>query len=81
MVKVRDVLNEAIGKYDGALELVRAGSAVDTNGLGFYVDGYTLNGTSMIDELKLTAFDGREVIVKTAALTAWIERRLPQKDA
>lgn len=74
MVKMRDTLNEAIGKYDGSLELVR--NVDETNGFGFYVDGYTLASTDKVGEIKLTSYDGRTRVVPSRGLAEWIERRL-----
>jgi len=43
---------------------------------GFYVDGYTLKGTDTIGEILVTAYDGRTITMKSAALVAFLERRL-----
>lgn len=43
---------------------------------GFYVDGFTLNGTDTIGEVSVTAMDGRTCIIKSSSLVAFLERRL-----
>jgi len=76
LMSVRAVLNEAIGKYDGALEMVQRGAPDPETNFGFYVDGYNMTGTAVIGEILVTAMDGRSTLLKSAALVAFLERRL-----
>lgn len=74
ILNMRDELNEAVSKFDGALALVTPGQE-ETN-FGFYVDGYTLKGTDVIGEVLVTAMDGRSCVIKSSSLVAFFERRL-----
>lgn len=76
LLAVRSTLNEAIAKYDGALEMIPRGAGEGDANFGFYVDGYTLNGTAIIGEIMVTAMDGRSVLIKSSSLVAFLERRL-----
>jgi hypothetical protein len=42
----------------------------------FYVDGYTLKSTDTIGEILVTSYDGKNVVIKSSQLTAFLERRL-----
>jgi len=75
LLNFRDEMNEAIAKFDGALELVPRGENGETN-FGFYVDGYTMKGTPIIGEFLVTAMDGRTFLLKSSSLVAFLERRL-----
>lgn len=75
MIRLRSDINEAISKFDGALELVAPGENGEAN-FGFYVDGYTLRGTPVIGEILVTSADGRQCLLKSSSLTAFLERRL-----
>lgn len=75
--KLADTLNEAVRMV---AELPQDEPGVEVSGtFGFYIDGYTLASTENIGEVRLTSYDGRTCIVKSAALTEWVERRLPEK--
>lgn len=80
LIRIRYEINEAISKYDGALELVPRQEPTETN-FGFYVDGYTLShDPENIGGVKITAMDGRSETIKTSQLCAFLERRLPEPD-
>lgn len=76
LLAVREMLNEAISKYDGALEMIPRGAGEGDANFGFYVDGYTLTGTPVIGEILVTAMDGRSALLKSASLVAFLERRI-----
>ena len=49
---------------------------IETNGAGFYVDGYTLASTDTVGEIAVRRYDSpKTVILKSSQLTAFLDRR------
>lgn len=61
--------------YDHAYTQAKNEKTEETN-FGFYVDGYTLDGTAIVGEIMVTAMDGRSALIKSSSLVAFLERRL-----
>lgn len=77
--RLREIIDEYFEKFGRAYAQVEreenAKSAEETN-FGFYVDGYTLQSTETIGEIRITSYDGKTVTIPSKQLVAFCERRL-----
>lgn len=74
----------ALGKYeithrqDGSLVISTIMENPVESNFEFYADGFTLKGTRTVGEIKVAHPDGRTMILKTAVLTAFLDRRFSE---
>lgn len=77
--RLREIVDEYFEKFGRAYAQVEreenAKSSEETN-FGFYVDGYTLQSTEVVGEIRVTSYDGKTAKFPSKQLVAFLERRL-----